>query len=390
MFMAQQAGAISLLWLAGCALRLTILAIPPVIALIKDDFNLTATEVGVLTGLPICLFAIAAVPGSLLIARLDPLSTVIVGIFLTALGSGLRSVANDLNILYATTILMGCGVAITQPALPPLVRSWLPDHVGFGTAVYTNGLIAGQIIPVVATPLVLPVINGSWRLSLLVWSLAVLCIAILIVKAGPGRPLEPIQRMPWWPDWRESLIWQLGLIFGTITSIYFTTNAFLPIFLSSAGRPDLIRDALIALNLGQLPASLLLLALANRLVRRKWPYILAALGAFASICALVSSVGSVTPIASATLGFCCGSILTLAFALPPLLCAPEDVARTSAAMLTLSYSCAVLVPIASGALWDLTGIAGCAFLPIGLCALLLLALASKVNLKSTSPNPTTP
>ena len=59
-----------LLWLAGVALRLTILAVPPVIPLIHDELKLNATAIGILTGLPSMLFAIAAVPGSLLIARL--------------------------------------------------------------------------------------------------------------------------------------------------------------------------------------------------------------------------------------------------------------------------------------------------------------------------------
>ena len=59
-----------LLWLAGNGLRLTILAVPPVIPLIHDDLHMSATQVGILTGLPSMLFAIAAVPGSLLIARL--------------------------------------------------------------------------------------------------------------------------------------------------------------------------------------------------------------------------------------------------------------------------------------------------------------------------------
>ena len=59
-----------LLWLAGNALRLTVLAVPPVIPLIHDQLNMSATEVGILTGLPSMLLALAAVPGSLLIAKL--------------------------------------------------------------------------------------------------------------------------------------------------------------------------------------------------------------------------------------------------------------------------------------------------------------------------------
>src|SRR4051794_5616264 len=59
-----------LLWLAGNALRLTILAVPPVVAMIRDDFGLNATQVGLLSSVPPALFAIAALAGSLLVARL--------------------------------------------------------------------------------------------------------------------------------------------------------------------------------------------------------------------------------------------------------------------------------------------------------------------------------
>ena len=42
--------AASLLWFAGAGLRLTILAVPPVIALIQQDLGLTGTQVGILSG----------------------------------------------------------------------------------------------------------------------------------------------------------------------------------------------------------------------------------------------------------------------------------------------------------------------------------------------------
>src|ERR1700712_5515278 len=79
-----------LLWLAGNALRLTILAVPPIIPLIHDDLNMSATQVGILTGLPSMLLAFAAVPGSLLIARLGVRAALVTGLLLNALGGALR------------------------------------------------------------------------------------------------------------------------------------------------------------------------------------------------------------------------------------------------------------------------------------------------------------
>ncbi|HEX9278153.1 MAG TPA: MFS transporter, partial [Casimicrobiaceae bacterium] len=108
----------SLLWLAGVALRLSILAVPPVIALIQSDLRLSGTEVGVLSGLPMVLFAIAALPGSLFIARLGPLPTLITGLIVAGLASGLRGALLDVFALYAATVVMSAGIAIMQPALP--------------------------------------------------------------------------------------------------------------------------------------------------------------------------------------------------------------------------------------------------------------------------------
>ena len=80
-----------LLWLGGITLRVTILAVPPVIPLIHDDLHLSETQVGLLMGLPLAMFAIAAVPGSLLVARFGALRTLMIGMVITALaGCGPR------------------------------------------------------------------------------------------------------------------------------------------------------------------------------------------------------------------------------------------------------------------------------------------------------------
>jgi CP family cyanate transporter-like MFS transporter len=81
------------------------------------------------------------------------------------------------------------------------------------------------------------------------------------------------------------------------------------------------------------------------------------------------------------LGFAAAAILVLMLALPPLLTDPDDVHRLSAGMFTISYSCAVILPIISGVGWDLTGIPAVAFAPIGLAALLLIRLAPAIRFK---------
>jgi len=50
-------------------------------------------------------------------------------------------------------------------------------------------------------------------------------------------------------------------------------------------------------------------------------------------------------------------------------------------MFTISYSCAVIAPVLSGLLWDITGIAWSAFVPLGLCACILMVLAATIRLR---------
>jgi CP family cyanate transporter-like MFS transporter len=374
-----------LLWLAGNGLRITILSVPPVIPLIRADFGMSETQVGILTGLPPVLFACTAVLGSLLIARFGALKTLIAGLFVTAVGSALRGAAPDIWLLYGATIVTGFGVAIMHPSLPPLVRGWLPHRIGFGTALFTNGLLVGEILPVALTiPVVLPLLANSWRASFVLWAVPVALIALVILLAAPRPPVsEQASRSAqrWWPDWRDPLIWRLGIALGSVNAMYFSANAFLPDYLHHVGRPDLVSAALTALNLGQIPASFLLLAVAGRLERAIWPHIVCGAGSLAAIIGIAVLPGPGIVACAAILGFFAAAILILMLALPPLLAPADDVHRVSAAMFTISYSCAVITPIFSGLAWDLTGVAWSAFVPLGLCAVVLMALAPTIRLK---------
>ena len=65
---------------------------PPVIPLIHLDLHLSETQVGILSGLPMVLFAGAAIAGSLLIARLGALNALVVGLRAVRAGLALRGV----------------------------------------------------------------------------------------------------------------------------------------------------------------------------------------------------------------------------------------------------------------------------------------------------------
>src|SRR5262245_58291332 len=212
--------ALALLWLAGAAIRIPLLAVPPIIPLIHDDLHMTYTQVGLLAGMPLVMFALFATPGSLLIARFGVLRVATLGLLLIALASAARAAAVDIWTLCLPTLLMGMGVAVFQPALPTLVRRWAPYRIWLATAFATHGMLVGCAFAAALTiPVVLPLVGGSWRLDLLAWSVPGLVAALLygFVALRP-REAAPLQDLPprrWWPQWNSPQLWILGFALGT-------------------------------------------------------------------------------------------------------------------------------------------------------------------------------
>jgi MFS transporter, CP family, cyanate transporter len=362
-----------LLWLVGLSMRITILAVPPVIPPIHDELRMTEAQIGLLMGLPLMVFAIAAVPGSLLVARLGTSLTLTLGMVIAGVAAAGRGGAEGVTALYAATVLMGFGIAIMQPALPALVREWLPNRVSLGSAVSTNGmLVATTLGPALTIPLVLPLVGNSWRLDLVIWALPLVVTALLIFAVRPrvtdGRDGGEVATRRWWPDWSSRLTWLLGLAFGSNNSIYFTANAFLPDYLAHHGQAGLVAATLASLNGAQLLASFVLMVGADRVLGRTWPYVVFGPVTLVALAGIIFLDGYWVVLAAGIVGFAIAVTFVMMLAAPPALSPPGDVHRTAAGMFTISYTCGVLVPIISGSLWDLTGVPWIAFVPLCVCA----------------------
>jgi MFS transporter, CP family, cyanate transporter len=365
-----------LLWVIGLAMRIAVLAVPPIIPLIHADLHMSETEIGLLMGIPLAIFAIAAVPGSLLVARLGTSRTLIFGMLLAGVAAAGRGAAGNVTVLYAATIAMGLGIAIVQPAVPALVREWLPERPNFGTAASTNGMLVSTTLgPALTVLVVLPLVGGSWRLDLVVWALPLLLVPVLILLYRPfalaRSKVEIVGGRRWWPDWSNPLIWLLGLSFGFNNSIYFASNAFLPDYLVRLGREDLVGAALMSLNGAQLLSSFLLMARADWVLGRAWPYLVFGPITIAALFGIIFLGGYWIVVCAGVVGFAIAVGLVMTLAAPPVLSPPGEVHRVAAGMFTISYSCGVAVPAISGMLWDLTGLPWVTFVPLILCGVMM-------------------
>jgi CP family cyanate transporter-like MFS transporter len=378
--------ALALFWLAGMAIRLPLLAVPPVIPLIHDDLQMSETQVGALVGMPLIMFAVAAVPGSLLIARFGVITVAVTALFITALAGAARAAAPNVWILYAATILVGFGIAILQPAMPTLVRAWTPRRLWLANAIYTNGMVIGATLgPALTIPLVLPLLGGSWRRDLVLWAAPGLFAALAYAGAALKRraPTASAKEAPKrWPDWHSPQLWLLGVTLGANNAQFFASNAFVPDYLTSTGRSDMIGITLGWLNGSQLIASFFMLAMSEAAQRKSWPFAMFGPLTVLGTIGIVFGDGIWLVASAIVMGFAASVTFVVTFGLPAILARPDDVHRMAGGMFSISYTIAVIVPIICGALWDLTGVPWMAFVPIALCGVVLTIAGTVLTLRT--------
>ncbi|MGH7660844.1 MAG: CynX/NimT family MFS transporter [Vulcanimicrobiaceae bacterium] len=361
-------------------MRITILAVPPVLPLIHRTLSMNEAAVGALTGLPLLLLGIAAVGGSLLIARIGARGAWIAGLLLVAAGSAARGAGPSEAMLFAMTFVMGLGVAVCQPAAPTTVGEWFPRSIGFATAIYVNGLLVGETLSAAFTiPYVLPWLRDNWELSLVFWSLPVWLAVVLFAMLG--RNEAPRGTVRWWPDWRDGFMWRFGIILAGASVTYWSANAFIPDYLREFGRADAIEPSLTILNAAQLPGSLLTLFVADRLAGRRDVFVAIGIVAFASILAFIVASGWIALLAIGFLGAATSFTMVMVLALPPMVTEQHNVHRLSAGILTISYCVTFLGNLAGGALWDATHLALASFVPAiaGTLALTLLSIGIRLK-----------
>ncbi len=366
----------ALLWLGGFALRAPLLAVPPLLPVIVRELGLSHTAVGLLTGFPVILFAVAAVGGSLLIARFGARRALAFSLAVTAVGGALRGATGGAAVLFAMTILMGAGIALAQPAMIAVAAGSSRTGTARAMSVYSNGLVVGEVVAVAAT-LPLAAWLGGWGLGLAAWSLPVALAALAFLRQREIAPAA--RRAAWWPDYRDPVTWRVGLLLGCTSAIYQVSNAFIPTFLTATGRTGLVAPALTSLNLIQVVGSLLMAAF-PALVERAGVMVTAAGVTLAATVCLVAVPAPAAVLASAGLLGCAASTIFIqGLALPPLLAPREEVPRMSAGMFTISYTCGFLGLVLGGQLGDRLGAPDAPLLPVALACVGAMVLAAGIR-----------
>jgi CP family cyanate transporter-like MFS transporter len=331
-------------------LRTAVASLPPLLDTIRADLGLSATAAGVLTALPVlCFGAFAPVVPRLVrrypIERLLAICALATGAALALRGAG------GVGALFAGTLAAGAGVAVTQAALPVLIRTGHPARTGRLTGAFSMALPLGATL---AAALAVPLEDalGSWEASLACWGLLAVAAALLwLAASGRTRVTGPVPP----PLRRDRLAWAVALYFAIQSMAFYIGLSWLPTILADSGYSDATAGYLQALSaLMQLPPAFLVPVLASRR-RSQEPILLAIVAVSAlSIAGLLLADG-LAPLWMVTLGVGQGGALGLALILPVLRGGePAAVASLTAMTLSVGYLTAALGPWVAGVLHDAT------------------------------------
>ncbi|WP_353458682.1 CynX/NimT family MFS transporter [Staphylococcus coagulans] len=221
--------------LIAANLRAPITSVGVVLPTIKDTLNLTNTEVSFISIIPLLAFAIISSLVAKVSHRFGMERSLFFAMALIFIGVVIRSVTN-VSLLYIGTILIGVGIAFGNVLAPGMIKSKFPMRIGIMTAYYTVVMnIFGALSSYGAAPLL-----KSFNYNIALGLIGVVTMITLIVWTFQLRNDEQqvtVDTTDAVNVWKSPLAWQITLLMGGQSLIFYSLINWLPEFLLSYDIP---------------------------------------------------------------------------------------------------------------------------------------------------------
>lgn len=215
-----------------------LLCVPPIAHILKDEFFLSNSQVGLIFSLPIAILAVVAIPSGLLADRIGIRKAAGIGVIIMAIGSLMTSTATSFFSLFIWTSLFGVGVSLVYPNLPKLVAVSLPKHKAtLATAIYITGIAMGASLATTITlPIIFPITN-NFQGTFFIWSFPAIIASIIwwiiIRERSPGfKGLQDTQleerNVSSYTVWKNKNVWLIALAFFCMNAHFYTWSGWSP------------------------------------------------------------------------------------------------------------------------------------------------------------------
>jgi len=266
-------------------LRSAVTSLGAVLGEVTRAWGFSGMVAGILTSLPVAVFAVVGAGAPTLARRFGSERSVAGAMLVASAGLALRVVTGSAALFLVGSALALSGAAIGNVLMPTLVKRYFPAHIGALTALYTTALAVGMTGGAALTGPVERACGADWRARLGVWAgLALVAAPPWLVlsragasggptPAGGGGPTpsrgggggEPVPSL-----YRSRLARALTLFFGCQSLNAYVVLGWLPSILVDAGRDPRTASLPLALvGAMSVPVSIGLPALAGRRLEQR-------------------------------------------------------------------------------------------------------------------------
>ena len=350
------------IFLVALSLRGPVTGLPPLLDRISTDLNLSSSQSGLLTSLPLLAFGFFAPVASWLTRHFRIERILAAGVFLIATGMIIRTLGS-ISTLYSGALFIGAGIAIGNVLLPSLLKREFPNYVVQLTAIYVLMMsVGGFLMSSLAVPLSLYAEQPDVSLPMSGWSFALACQSLLIllplvvwfsgkITQGqiPQTGLIDISSSVW----RSITAWQVASFLAVNSLINYVVVAWVPAILIHHGYTDSTAGLYQGyLQLAGAIPSLILAPFINRLGSHRRLCLCATGLTFLSLSGFLF-IPSWSGFWSVSFGFgiSMGFILGLSF-VSLRTNSPKQAASLSGMAQLMGYTLAAIGPVLIGALYD--------------------------------------
>lgn len=129
--------------LTGLTMRVAVTSVGAVLTELQRGLHASSAMVGIITTLPVIVFAFIGFVGPRLAHRIGEHSVVVTSLLAATVGLAARAFASAFWLFATLSVFALAGGAITNVLMPTLVKRHFPNRIGTITALYTTALAVG-------------------------------------------------------------------------------------------------------------------------------------------------------------------------------------------------------------------------------------------------------
>lgn len=219
--------------LIGANLRAPITSIGVALPDIKTDLAMSNSAVSVITVVPLLAFSVISLFAARTSNKMGLEKTIFLALCLIFIGVLVRSIT-DISWLYIGTVLIGIGIGFGNVLAPAMIKAKFPLHIGIMTGYYTvvmnvfGGLSSYGTAPLVKAfnyNIAISVIGIITLVTIIIWSFQLKGTQ----ETATALPRKSVN------VWKSPLAWQITILMGGQSLIFYSLINWLPAYLSHSG-----------------------------------------------------------------------------------------------------------------------------------------------------------